>query len=82
MTDLFDVIMPVDPEPCQTCDTGIVYINCWDGKARCRNCVQSLGSRLGWNKYELEWDWDREKPTTIHEDTRIRRVQHEQKLDL
>lgn len=53
MDDLIDAIMPVNPEPCETCETGIEYITCWDGRKRCRNCVQDYARKMGWDKMEL-----------------------------
>ena len=35
-------------EPCDDCDTGIAYINCYDGVRRCRNCVHVLAREKGW----------------------------------
>ncbi len=77
--DLIDALINVDPEPCQTCDTGIVYIHCWDHKARCRNCVQTVARELGFDKWEMDWDWDRKPVADIP--TRRRPVS-EPRLDL
>jgi hypothetical protein len=82
VTDLFDALIPVDPEPCDTCDTGICYMHCWDRKRRCRNCVQELARKFGWDKFELEWDWDSKKTTSVHEAQRISIPKQEPKLDL
>lgn len=56
MTDLIDAILPVNPEPCETCETGIEYFTCWDGRRRCRNCVQDYARKMGWDKMELTQD--------------------------
>lgn len=41
---------PTDPEPCDTCDLGVLYIVCFDGLRRCRNCVHDLAAANGWDE--------------------------------
>jgi hypothetical protein len=81
VSDLFDALINVDPEPCQDCDTGIQFMTCWDGRKRCRNCVQALGRKFGWDKFELEWDWD-SKPKPKEHPNRITFKREDPKLDL
>lgn len=47
---------PIDPEPCDDCDLGIMYILGHDGIRRCKNCIQELARQKGW---DVE-DWDRQ----------------------
>lgn len=54
--DLIDAILDVDPEPCDTCRTGIQYMMSWDGKRRCKNCVTDYAHKMGWDKMELSDD--------------------------
>ncbi len=56
MNDLIDAVMPVDPEPCETCTTGIRYIMSWDSVGRCRNCVMDYARKMGWDQRELSSD--------------------------
>lgn len=65
MTDLVDVIIDVDPEPCETCDTGIQYMKCWDGRVRCRNCVQSLARKMEWDKVSLSPEQEAPQKRTL-----------------
>jgi hypothetical protein len=51
--DLIDAILEVNPEPCESCRTGIEYMTCWDGRRRCKNCVQEYARKMGWDKMEL-----------------------------
>lgn len=41
---------PINPEPCDDCDTGIAMFVCYDGIRRCRNCVHALAAANGWDQ--------------------------------
>lgn len=32
----------IDPEPCDNCENGIMYLICFDGRRLCRNCTRSI----------------------------------------
>ena len=38
----------VEPEPCDTCSTGIAWMLCFDGFRRCRTCVYQFAEDMGW----------------------------------
>lgn len=42
-------LVPIDPEPCDDCETGITYFVCHDEIRRCRNCVRRLAEERGWD---------------------------------
>src|SRR5688500_8931140 len=44
---------PPDPEPCDTCETGISRYVCYDDIRRCRTCVFKFAKEKGWMD-----DWD------------------------
>jgi hypothetical protein len=46
----FDELVTFDTEPCETCDTGIATMTCFDGIRRCRTCVTIYASVMGWNQ--------------------------------
>lgn len=45
-----DELLFYNPEPCQTCSTGLQYMKCHDGVLRCRTCVNELARANGWDE--------------------------------
>ncbi len=40
--------MEISLEPCDTCETGIAKMVCFDGKRRCRTCILRFSESQGW----------------------------------
>lgn len=63
---------PIDPEPCDDCDLGIMYILGYDGIRRCKNCIQELSRLKGWDKedeaYFAAWEEQKKAKAEAKED--------------
>lgn len=38
--------MPEDYEPCDTCNTGLMKLECFDGLRRCEKCIAKFAAEL------------------------------------
>lgn len=44
-----DELFVFDPEPCDTCRTGVMLFVCYDGVRRCKKCIKVYADERGWN---------------------------------
>lgn len=49
----YDELKFRDPEPCDTCRTGVMLFVCFDGVRRCRRCVRIYAEERGWDQLVL-----------------------------